>query len=323
VTRPLALALLLAHAPVAAARGTPALLLPSGLGRPDVAWIAGRVLEEQHGRHGPKAVRTARTLAGSNLPGVEVEVRFLGRTVRAVSGHDGEFEAVVEAAPGDPFPPGTHQAAVSARGASAQASIRVIAPDAPLLVVTDFDDTVAVTQVTSTHHLLAATFLQDAETQPAVAGMAALLRCLAARGAPVAFVSGTPVQLAPRMARFLERNGFPPAALYLRNLGTGTLRGYKEPVLERLADRFPQARLVLLGDTGERDPEIYAAFARAHPGRVARAYLRQATPAPVPPARLGGALLFQDPAAAARDAAANGLADEACVGEAFGAAPGR
>jgi methyltransferase (TIGR00027 family) len=61
----------------------------------------------------------------------------------------------------------------------------------------------------------------------------------------------------------------------LRNLGRGTLSGYKEPVLARLAERFPQ-RFVLVGDSGERDPEISVSFARAHPGRVLAAYARRA-----------------------------------------------
>jgi hypothetical protein len=315
----LASALLLA-AP-AGARDAPALLLPPGLARPDVAWIAGTVQEEQHGRHGPGPVRAARTLASSGLPGAEVEVRFLGRTARVVSGPGGAFEAEIPSAPGAPFPPGVHPAEVAVGGVTGRASVRVVAPDAPLLLVSDFDDTVAVSNVTSRRKLLATTFLEDAETQPAVPGMAALYRCLSAPGAAVAFVSGTPVQLGPRLARFLERNGFPPAALYLRRLSRKTLSGYKEPVLERLAARFPAVRFVLAGDTGERDPEIYAAFARAHPGRVARTYLRRATAAEVPEARLAGALLFEDPAAAARDAAARGLADAACVAEAFGGAP--
>ncbi len=318
-----ALALLLAIPTTAAAKDAPALLLPPGLGRPEVVWISGRVLEEEHGKHGPKAVRTARVLTGSNRVGAAVTVTFLGRTAQAVSGHDGEFEVELRPPDGAPFPTGLHEATVQVEDVTAAARVQVVAPGAPFLVISDFDDTVAVTHVTSTPDLLASIFLEDAETQPAVAGMAAFYRCLHAAGAPVAFVSGSPVQLAPRIARFLEKNGFPPAALVLRNLGRKTLHGYKEPVLERLSERFPSVKLVLVGDTGERDPEIYAAFAAAHPGRVARVFLRRATRDPVPPARWVGAFLFRDPALAAREAAARGLADGGCVAEAFPPAPVR
>jgi phosphatidate phosphatase APP1 len=304
----------------ARAADVPALLLPPTLGRPDRVWVSGRVLEEKHGDRGPAAYRTARVLAGSNLPGADVEVSFLGQVGRAVSGHDGEFEVELAAPADRPFPVGRHEAQVHAsagRGPRAKAVtesavVEVVSPDAPFLLVSDFDDTVAVTNVTDKGKLLAATFLQDAETQPAVPGMAALYRCLTAGGAPLAFVSGSPVQLAPRLSRFLEKHGFPPAALYLRNVGPHTLSGYKEPVLARLLARFPELPLLLVGDSGEKDPEIFAALAKDHPGRVLRAYVRKATPEPGPARRFEGLLLFADPAEVEADARGRGIVAGAC-----------
>jgi phosphatidate phosphatase APP1 len=309
--RPL-LALLLAVAAPAAAE-EPALLVPPSLGRPDAVWIAGRVLEEAHGRHGPTAFRNARALTASNLVGARVEVRFLGRTGTAVSGHDGEFEVELAAAPGAPFPAGAQQVEVSTGRVTLTSTVHVIPSDAPFIVVSDFDDTVAVTHVESKRRVLATTFLKDGETQPAVDGMARFYRCLAAAGPSrpgFAFVSGSPIQLAPRIARFLEKNGFPPAALHLRNLGPDTLSGYKEPVLRKLAARFPQP-LVLVGDSGEKDPEIYGTLAKELPGRVRRIYIRRAGPAGAP-SRYEGALLFAEPGAALRDAAAAGLTPAEC-----------
>ena len=307
--RPLfALLLLALAAPVAA--DEPALLLPPTLGRTDVVWISGRVLEEEQGKHGPTFFRNARTLTNGNLVGARVEVRFLGRTGTAVSGHDGEFEVELPAAPGQPFPPGTQPVEVSIGRVTRTSTVFVVPPAAPFIVVSDFDDTVAVTHVESKRQVLKNTFLKDAETQPVVGGMSAFYRCLAASGAPFAFVSGSPVQLAPRIGRFLEKHAFPPAALYLRNLGPDSLHGYKEPVLRKLAARFPQP-LVLVGDSGEKDPEIYAALSKELPGRVKRIYIRRAGP-PGPSSRYGGALLFGDPAEALKDAAASGLASAEC-----------
>jgi phosphatidate phosphatase APP1 len=299
---PLALAALLAAPAVRA--DTPALLLPPSLGRPDQVWITGRVLEEAHGTHGPTAVRNVRQLTGSNRVGAPVEVSFLGRMAKATSGHDGEFEVAISAATGAPFPLGAQPVAVSVPGARAQGVVRIVSPKAPFLLVSDFDDTLAVTNVKSASGILTAAFFEDGETQAPVPGMAALTRCLASR-APLAVVSGSPVQFAPRIVRFLEKNGFPPAALYLRNLGPHTLSGYKQPVLRLLAERFSQP-FVLVGDSGEKDPEIFAAFAKEHPGRVLRIYVRRAGE-PGPSTRYLDALLFSDPAEAARDAEARGL----------------
>lgn len=307
MARALALAALLLPA---AAAARPALLVPPALGRADVVWIAGRALRERPRTDGSKPVNAAWALAAPNWEGAEVEVLFLGRRARTVSGHDGEFEVEIRAEPGRPFPPGPQLAAVRIPGAAAARSVvHVLPPGAAFLLVSDLDDTVAVTNVASARRTLATTFLEDAETQPAVPGMAGLYRCLVEASGAGAFavVSGTPVQLAPRVVRFLGKNGFPPAAPYLRNLGPRTRHGYKEPVLARLAERFPLP-LVLVGDSGERDPEVYGALRDARPERVRAIYVRRAGE-PGPPSRYPGMLVFSDPAEALADARARGLVD--------------
>jgi len=257
--------------------------------------------------------QNARTLAAPNLVGARVEVRFQGHVAAAVSGHDGEFEVEIPAAPGAPFPPGPQAAEVLVGPVAAKAIVHVVADDAPFIVVSDFDDTVAETHVESKRKLLASTFLMDAETQPVVPGMARFYECLGVPGRSrpaFAFVSGSPIQLAPRVGRFLEKHGFPPAALYLRNLGFGTLSGYKEPILRKLAARFQQP-LVLVGDSGEKDPEIYRKLSQELPARITRTYIRRAATTG-PASRFEGIRLFADPADAVRDAAERGLALADC-----------
>lgn len=283
------------------------LIVPPALGRPSRVWISGRVVHESPDR-GPPALRALRRLAAPNWTGAPVEVRFLGRVARAESGHDGEFEVEIAAGPEEPFPPGAHPVLVEAPGARATGSVHVVPDDAPFIVVSDFDDTLAVSHVTSKAKLFATTFFDDADTHPPVDGMPALYAALAAgRTVPPAFavVTGWPFQFAPRLVRFLEKNRFPGMALFLRNLGPSTLHGYKEPVLRRIVERFHHP-LVLVGDSGERDPEIYARLAREHPGRVLRIYIREADVVG-PPTRFEGMCLFGDPEVAVRDAIERGL----------------
>ncbi len=42
-----------------------------------------------------------------------------------------------------------------------------------------------------------------------------------------------------------------------------------------MLDLHPRLRFVLIGDSGEKDPEIYAAAARANPGRILAIYIRE------------------------------------------------
>jgi phosphatidate phosphatase APP1 len=283
------------------------LIVPPALGRPSRVWIAGRVVHESPDR-GPPALRALRRLAAPNWTGAPVEIRFLDRVARAESGHDGEFEVEIAAGAEGGFPPGLHPVQVEAPGARAVGVVHVVPDDAPFIVVSDFDDTLAVSHVTSKAKLLATTFFDDGDTHPPVDGMPALYAAfVAGRAVPPAFavVTGWPFQFAPRLVRFLEKNGFPAMALFLRNLGPSTLHGYKEPVLRRIAERFHHP-LVLVGDSGERDPEIYARLAREHPGRVHRIYIREADVVG-PPTRFEGMCVFGDPAVAVRDAIARGL----------------
>ena len=48
-------------------------------------------------------------------------------------------------------------------------------------------------------------------------------------------------------------------------------------MIEELFVRLPERRFVLVGDSGERDPEIYADLARRHPKRVAQIFIRDVT----------------------------------------------
>ena len=52
---------------------------------------------------------------------------------------------------------------------------------------------------------------------------------------------------------------------------------YKPAVIEPLLKMFPQRTFVLVGDSGERDPEIYAALAREHPQQIRHIFIRDVT----------------------------------------------
>jgi phosphatidate phosphatase APP1 len=53
-------------------------------------------------------------------------------------------------------------------------------------------------------------------------------------------------------------------------------RNHKLAALRVLADAMPGARFVLIGDSGQEDPEIYGAFALEHPRAVAAVFIRRA-----------------------------------------------
>lgn len=312
--RLLSLCLVLAAAPVLAAPGV--LLMPA-LAREGSVTLQGRALKEAPREGSTVLSRNLKQLVAPPWKGAKVRVSFQGVSATVTSGHDGTFEVNLRPPEGQRFPTGEHEATASLEGGvDVQARVEVMPDSMPLLVISDFDDTLALTGVTDPKALVVNGLLKDAHTHAVVPGMADFLGCFQ-KGTPAAFalVSGTPVQLAPRVSEFLRYHRFPAFGLYLRDLGPTTLSGYKQPLIRFLLREFPQP-VVLVGDSGEADPEVYAQIREEFPGRVKAIYIRNAGRA-ADASRFQDMMLFKDAREAATHAAESGLADRECVARAF------
>jgi hypothetical protein len=156
-------------------------------------------------------------------------------------------------------------------------------PPAGVSVISDIDDTIKITDVLNRKTLIANTFMLDYKPVP---GMAGVYRRWADQGAAFHYVSGSPWQLYPALSDFLARNGFPKGSLHLRNfrwLDSSALDLFGPPekmklqTIAAILQDFPHRRFILIGDTTERDPEIYGHFARLYPEQIRRIYIRNVT----------------------------------------------
>lgn len=305
------------------ALAAPKILLFPAVGRPAEVTVQGRVLKEAPTSGSSVFSRNLRRLTAPNWEGAHVEVRYRGQIVKTRSGDDGIFNATFELPEEKAARPGFGEVEAKVEGASARSVVRIVDDQAPFFVISDFDDTVAITNVISKRGLLKSALLQDADTQPAVPGMSDFYECLIEDLAPspgLAFVSGSPHQYGGRMMAFLARHGFPIAGLYLRDLGPDTLSGYKQPVIRDLIGRMKQ-KVILIGDSGEKDPEIYAQMRKEFPDRVLQIYIRDAGRSG-DPSRFKDMILFKDAKTAAAHAAAKGYIQQSCFKENFGTAAG-
>ena len=311
----LVLVLTLASAPALAG---PAVLLSPVLGRSDGVTLQGRVLADTP--HGSTALsRNVRRLTSRTWKGAKVEVSFLGVSATVTSDEDGDFQVTLPPPQGSTFPAGGHQAQARVNGAEASARVEIVSDTTPLLVVSDFDDTLAISEVTKPDKLVTNALLRDADTQQVVPGMAGFYGCLGADSGAVpafALVSGSPIQFGPRVGSFLARHGFPAGfGVYLRELGPASLSNYKQPLIRSLLLRFPHP-VVLVGDSGEKDPEVYAQIREEFPGRVRAIYIRDAGKTE-DATRFKDMVLFKDASAAAEHATRAGLARSTCVATTF------
>lgn len=150
-----------------------------------------------------------------------------------------------------------------------------------LSVISDIDDTVKETNVANRRELLANTFIRDFRAVP---GMADVYRAWQARGTTFHYVSASPWQLAECLEGFLGDVGLPAGSLHLKlfRLKDSTPLGRlpsrkrsKRRTIERIMEEFPDRRFLLVGDSGERDPEVYAAVAKRRGDQVAGIVIRQ------------------------------------------------
>jgi phosphatidate phosphatase APP1 len=120
------------------------------------------------------------------------------------------------------------------------------------------------------------TFTGSALTRTPFPGAADLYRDLAAGVNPVFYVSSSPWNLHAFMVAFLRHREFPMGSVLLRDLlGTSSGREQKTGRIREILDVHPGLPFVLIGDSGEKDPEIYADIVRACPGRILAVYVRE------------------------------------------------
>jgi hypothetical protein len=159
--------------------------------------------------------------------------------------------------------------------------------DEGVSVVCDIDDTIKHTQVRQRRQMLLNTFAREFIAVP---GMAAWTEGVARSNADTAFhyVSGSPLQLLPPLVAFLRGSAFADGSLHLRSFSLrpsalldeeATSRHKHAEISQLLADH-PRRRFVLVGDSGERDPEVYGEIARQAPSRIAAVLIRDVTDEP-------------------------------------------
>ncbi|CAG8627256.1 17042_t:CDS:2 [Funneliformis caledonium] len=151
-------------------------------------------------------------------------------------------------------------------------------------IISDIDDTIKDTNILQgAKSVLTNTFLQPFKD---VQGMSELYRKFYEKGASIHYVSNSPWQLFPSLKSFFHTYNFPPGSSHFKFYDGLIKSAYEQKenpmaskfmYIRELLQDFPNRKFILVGDTGELDPEIYTTIARENPGRILRIYVRDVT----------------------------------------------
>ena len=227
--------------------------------------------------------RTLRGFLTDELSGVPLRVAVAGAEVHTVSDSEGYFLVQLDPGPlGGPVTTGTVELAGEYRGVTepntTPFAVHVPSPEAVFGVISDIDDTILETGVQRVARMVVQTFTGSAVTRVAFPGAVDLYRDLTQGGInPVFYISSSPWNLHAFIVAFLRHRGFPIGPVLLRDLLGRTPGGREEKHarIREVLDLHPGLSFVLIGDSGEKDPEIYADIVRAYPTRILAVYIRE------------------------------------------------
>jgi phosphatidate phosphatase APP1 len=270
-----------------------------GYGTSRELFLRGRVLEEAGITRAARddavwknMLNMARRFASEEVAGARLRASFEGLQVETTADEEGFFEVHFRLPEPLDGVAGWYQVELdllsppSPGGGRVRSTGQVLVPrGARFGVISDLDDTVVRSSATSVLKMAWIVVRNNAHTRLPFEGVAAFYRALQldAEGRssnPIFYVSSSPWNIYDMLDDFLNVHGVPPGPLFLKDWSLTVLgkhRGYKLGVIRRLLGTYQEMPFVLIGDSGEEDPEIYLQTVREHPGRILAVYIRDVT----------------------------------------------
>ncbi len=321
-----------------------------GYCNPERTWVYGRVIQKRDLGASTKGdstlrnlLRTYRRADSDPVPYAKLEVKY-GDSIAGMTANDeGFFGGWVDGSTGDltdewleyivdvVSPRAPDAAIVTGSG-----EIANVQRGARFGVISDIDDTVIQSRVSSFIQAARTVMLGNARTRLPFPGVAAFYRALrdGASGDeknPIFYVSSSPWNIFDVISEFLELQNIPKGPLMLRdwdiNLGAFSSSRHlehKTGIIRDILGAYPGLPFILIGDSSQQDPEIYRTIVTEFPGRIQAIYIRDVTRSAERSASVAklaeevladksSLLLAEDTLGAAKHAAENGWIDVAAL----------
>ncbi len=231
-----------------------------------------------------------RRFNSKELPYARVRVQHGDAVSEVTADDEGYFEAVLKPENGAPVMGGWQSVSVQLQEPATSeviaAEVMVAPESAEYGIISDIDDTILETFATNLLKVAKLTFLNNAKMRLPFPGVAAFYRALidgttGDKNNPIFYVSSSPWNLYDLLIDFMKIHDIPAGPLMLRDLGidedkfiTSGHGDHKTAQIARILNAYPDLPFVLIGDSGQHDPEIYRAVVKAFPDRIKAIYIR-------------------------------------------------
>lgn len=297
---------------IAAALGIedPIRVLPyRGYGTQEVLWVKGRVLKdegiqlrEEQAPLWENLVNMYKRFATDEVPNARLKISLRDFQQETVTNREGFFE--LELTPQnaiesselwhgidlsllEPQPDDRKNPVID------RAEVMVIQEGAQFGVISDIDDTIVHTAATDLLKMIRIVYLGNADSRTPFAGVSTFYQALQKDPFrphhqaynPIFYVSSSAWNMYDVFARFMDLNNIPKGPIFLRDIELSLENwlsfqheSHKLEQIQPIFQRLPHLPFLLIGDSGQKDPEIYSYLAKHYPDRVLGILIRDVVP---------------------------------------------
>lgn len=293
--------------------GSPRIVPFIGYGTKERAFITGEIVEDfglSKPAEGQSKWQNVKAMAkryfGRDLVGIKVQATMGGQICETTTDQYGIFRCEFNFPHGNPDKSIWQKAKLKVLNASGgknlsvhnplridfpdetETEVMIIGSNPQFGVISDIDDTILISFATQKLMKLRLMLFNNAYTRMPFEGVSAFYRALQ-RGTgngyfnPVFYVSNSEWNLYDLMYEFIHFNRIPKGPLLLREQKIRLLhfskirkvnRNHKEEAIRRIMEMYPEMKFILIGDSGQHDPEVYSKVTGQYPGRILSIYIR-------------------------------------------------
>ena len=235
--------------------------------------------------------------SSTEIAGAKLKIKFNNTEREIISDEDGYFETSMPLENAVPAEELWHHPVIELMEAPVKfdppvaTRCKVITPPntAQFGVISDIDDTILNTNAVSLLKSAYMTFFNNAYSRLPFEGVSAFYKALqngitGINYNPIFYVSSSPWNLYDMLIDFMMINKIPLGPVFLKDYGfthnklfSESHYVHKPKAIKNVLSAYPNLNFILIGDSGQKDPEIYAEIIKEFPGRILTSYIRDVT----------------------------------------------